>query len=125
MVTAPNSAIKMFKLIIIFTATVLFAACSPRQPERPKHIPAYAEWAGGSDGGVWIACHNMKPPLYECTIFDADGKLWIEGAYAIRGSTLIGNYEGYDGTRILLKDGGYLEQTHSSPAVRSSKFNGF
>lgn len=117
--TAHSSNSENLARIAITVVVGMLAACSPRHPERPNHLPASAVWAGGSDGGAWIACNRLTPTLYDCAVYDARGKLWSKDTYTIQKSVSAGNYEGYDGVRILLQDGGYLEpassQTRNNP----------
>lgn len=50
-------------------------------PDRPANIPATAQWAGGADGGVWVAC---KPSGIEahCEIYaESSGVLIEEGDF--------------------------------------------
>lgn len=108
----------MFKLIAALVAIPLLVACSLGNPERPDHVPVSAKWAGGADGGVWIVCNRLTPIQYACMVFDSNGKLLVKGRYLIRKGVPTDDYEGYDGVRILLKGGGYLEQASDSPAVK-------
>jgi hypothetical protein len=44
-------------------------------------------WAGGVDGGAWVACrYTTKEPFtgYDCSVFHhPSGQLWAEGTYAL------------------------------------------
>lgn len=110
--TVRNPNEQIFRRMAPLVMVALLTACSSKNPERPDHVPASAEWAGGSDGGAWIACSKKTLSQYACTVYDHDGKLWASGTYTIKKITAVRSYEGYDGARILLQDGGYLEQEH-------------
>jgi len=98
---------------------------SSRPPSRPPSVPEAALWAGGVDGGAWVACrYSTKEPFtgYDCSVFHhPSGKPWAEGTYALVRSSgtgrppevpegpfaggTIDSVNAYDGESILLGHG--------------------
>ncbi len=56
----------------IFAITFM-AGCSeqaPYSPPRPSSLPSEAVYAGGVDGGDWVACDASANSALHCRIFD-------------------------------------------------------
>jgi hypothetical protein len=112
-------------LIIIF-GTIVLACCRPAgsPSKRPAGVPNWATWAGGQDGGAYIACEaGPKPNVDRCGVWtDYTGRLVEQGDYQLLGegraatkSELV--FEGADfGGWIFLKGGRVLDSTdHRHP----------
>lgn len=79
---------------LALVALVAASACvttSPAPPPRPSGLPAHAVWAGGVDGGSFIACtpsttNDEKDPLaYDCEIFlEHTGEREAHGLFVVR-----------------------------------------
>ena len=61
-------------LAMIVTLALLFTACSRKAGEpkqRPGGVPAYAIWAGGSDGGSYVWCSaDAVRDVNVCTVWN-------------------------------------------------------
>jgi hypothetical protein len=74
----------------LIALAVLFVPATPgapTAPARPAGVPREAVWAGGGDGGAWIACtqRNAESPDYACRVYhDTDGSVWAQGTYVLR-----------------------------------------
>jgi len=103
----------------------------PAERQRPKGIPAEAFFVGGNDGGVFLLCKDTPDKyVYHCTIFDDhQGTLLNENNFrTATGQQLcidVANrsiFSAWDGSRILLKDGRWME---SMGGKQESKGDGF
>ena len=72
---------------VVLAVAVCACAESSRPPSRPPSVPEAALWAGGVDGGAWVACrYTTKEPFtgYDCSVFHHPSRqLWAEGTYAL------------------------------------------
>lgn len=97
---------------ILFILVGLGCMKRTHEPPRPKQVPSEAVWAGGADGGSFIACtFDEKSGSLFCKIYnDFSGVLVAEGHYnSGRLSRPIDTnklkFSGFDGKRIYLSDG--------------------
>ena len=105
-------------------ATFYLAGCSrcsqqAGPPARAHGIPQDAVWAGGVDGGAWIACRVIGRRQADCAIYWENGDLDYEGSFE---STVdLGNdallYDFYSGDSIGLLPSGRLNA--KMPAERA------
>lgn len=69
----------MLKAISAVFAVVTLASCAPAEPwspPRPAGLPPEAVYAGGVDGGDWVACEGTGEGVLYCRTFDPrDGAL--------------------------------------------------
>ncbi len=81
---------------------LLCAGCKPvpAVPERPASVAPAAVWAGGADGGAWIACD----PALRCTVWHEDGALAQRGSFVGQAGRPIA----WTGHSLLLFGGGEL-----------------
>jgi len=86
-------------------------------PERLKGIPESAFWVGGPDGGSWFVVTDIgAKDIYCFTIyFDSTAKIWYQGNFKLIGKhkslrELKKSLSGFDGERIILVNGEYLEK---------------
>ncbi len=108
----------MQKQLVPLAAVILSVAC-PASPPRPQSVSTKAVWAGGSDGGAWIACTpSFKEPHlgYDCIVYHDSGAVWAQGSFIVAerhngkheypsGGFLppdIGRYEWFDGRQIAV-----------------------
>ena len=112
---------------LLLCALFSVAACSlSPPPERPASVPSSAVWAGGADGGSWIACEPLGGRRYDCAIYyEGDGAVWDQGLFEFvsgpRGAEPRDplRYSHFNGVRVLLSDGaGTLEKSSAPRAVR-------
>lgn|SRR5690606_4114978 len=81
-----SSRMKKIILILLF----LIVGCEKSEPESnfPKRldkIPTGSQWAGGVDGGHWIACKNNGGDIFFCEIFSQhDGEVVAKGNFLYR-----------------------------------------
>lgn len=74
----------------IYFAALLacLSGCSDqmKQENRPPNIPPGAVWAGGADGGSWIACNSTgSTNQYNCIIFkETTGEIYAQGRFVLR-----------------------------------------
>ena len=52
----------------------------PSPPERVAAVPPHARWAGGADGGAWIACKPNGRRLW-CEVYNEDGVAFEKGDF--------------------------------------------
>lgn len=79
-------------LVVLVACTACVTVSSTvTPPPRPKGLPAHAVWAGGPDGGSFIACtpsttNDEKDPLaYDCEIFlEHTGEREAHGLFVVR-----------------------------------------
>jgi hypothetical protein len=111
---------------IVVLGVVVLSYCGPvgSPSKRPLGVPKWATWAGGADGGAYIACEaDPKRKVDKCSAWnDYTGELVEQGDYQLLGegraaarSELV--YEGADfGGWIFLKGGRVLDSTdHRHP----------
>src|SRR5687768_7881751 len=84
-------SVKLLKLIAFLTLGIVVILFGLRlvgfeiaryPPDRPTNIPEDTEWAGGSDGGVWIKCTEVpesQPQQFQCDIYGENGSSWMSG----------------------------------------------
>ena len=106
----------------IITSFFLITACSIE--EQTKVGPNDSFWLGGADGGVFIDIKDDDDPndqIYVGTIYnDGDQTIWYQGpfklvstsAFAVDNRDL---YSFWDGEKLYLKDGSYLEPVNPIP----------
>lgn len=98
---------------ILVCALTAFACARPaEEPERPAGVPADAVWVAGADGGVFIRLEpsgRAEAASYTGAVYHPHGEVWFEGTF--RGMSTAGGpierdqIAGWDGERILLRDG--------------------
>lgn len=118
-------------LILAATISVIAQACNIEvgdnitdAPSRPNAVPEDAIWSGGADGGVFILLSfsdESTPGTYRASIYnDQTGDLEFNGLLSVGNSSdLVLNpgdtslFAGWDGSRLYLSDGRYLEVAKS------------
>lgn len=71
--------VKTLRLSLLTALLVVLNACKTYTPPRPEGLPSEAVYAGGEDGGDWIACQGAKDGSLHCRIFDLrNGRLEME-----------------------------------------------
>ena len=113
-------------LRLITTLLVLnLSACSIEQ-DPPKAGPEGSWWLGGSDGGVYIKISDDGNPddaIYEGVIYyQHDESVWYKGPFKFVGDIQFdeNNHQQYifwDGERVHLKGGAYLEAINPIPPL--------
>ena len=101
-------------------------ATRPDPPHRPAGVPAQAFWVGGPDGGVFVLLEraNDRKGTFAGKIFHPDGELWYAGPLvpAPRDAgidpTQHDQFAGWDGERLLMADGRWLESVKTKGARR-------
>ena len=80
--------------------------------EHPAGVPKTAIWSGGADGGCWVDCQRTENEKYNCAIYYENGTKWYDGIFILVNNGIVdsSNIQGYDGEKILLKDGAYLRK---------------
>lgn len=88
-------------------------------PNKPAGVPAEAFWVGGPDGGVFVRLERTKgrPGTYAAKIFHPYGEVWYAGplvaappdASADIDPSQHDQFAGWDGERLLLGDGRWLD----------------
>lgn len=93
----------------------LLAGCAeeaPYSPARPSRLPSDAIYAGGIDGGDWVACDATQESALHCRIFDHEtGELRRESWFRYcpqAGERFVGSVERLDAAgahlgRVTLK----------------------
>ena len=96
------------------------------EEDPPKAGPNGSWWVGGLDGGVFLKVTDDGNPndlFYHGVIyFESDKTVWYKGQLKLVGDTSFSpedkdRYEGWDGERLHLKNGVYLEATQPIPAL--------
>ncbi len=93
------------------------AANEEGSPRRPARVPAQAFWVGGPDGGVFLVLErsNARKGTFAAKIYHPDGELWYAGSLVLKppGTSVDpsqhGQFVGWDGERLLMNDGRWLE----------------
>jgi hypothetical protein len=86
---------------------------TPRPPARPAHLPGAAGWAGGGAKGRFFLIGGRAGTVFTIQVFEAGEGLqhpvtqWRMVGYA-RTDLVLDEIEGFEGDRILLKDGSRL-----------------
>ena len=103
-----------FVPLVCIVSVCLMIICGKEQAERkrPCRLPTGAFWVGGVDGGCWMTYSEKSHPAYFFGVYFENGKLMDEGEYILHGPTRLdtSTLSAFDGQRILLKDGSYLER---------------
>ncbi len=108
---------KTYENILALALGLLLWGCNTQvtPPPRAVGIPMDAVWAGGTDGGAWFKS-RQQGRLYYCQVFnDQTGDVWAEGFFKAAGNlekmAKDNNlkYEWFDGKRIQLEGGVFLE----------------
>ncbi len=94
----------------------LLLAChgDVQAPERPASVPPDAVWVGGSEGGAFLRLRPSGLGEFQGEIFDeTSGKPLVTGRFVLKGAPLdevkLQDASGWDGRRVLLRSGGWLE----------------
>ena len=104
-----------FSFVLGALAAAALAACKhPRDPPRPAGLPKAAMWVGGADGGAFVLCRETSKTEARCTTWSESGSVWMKGRFHFVGSKpanlgIVTAYEGVDGERIVLANGGRLD----------------
>lgn len=110
--------------ILLLGLWLTVAACEVES--QPPQGPAGTWWVGGADGGVFLKVTDDSDPnddLYQGAVyFDSDQTLWYQGPLRLVGRgdfdpSQQDQYLGWDGERILLADGAYLQAVDPVPAL--------
>ena len=94
----------------------LLLAChgDVQAPERPASVPPDAVWVGGSEGGAFLRLRASGLGEFQGEVFDeVTGRPMASGRFVLKGAPLdevkAQDASGWDGRRILLRSGGWLE----------------
>ena len=113
------------KLIIILFLYLFTTACSVEH-DQAKKGPENSWWLGGADGGAYIKIeedNNINDNLYQGVVFfEHDKTVWYRGPFKLIGDLefTIDNHDLYlfwDGERIHLQQGSYLEAVNPIPPL--------
>jgi hypothetical protein len=93
-------------------------------PTRPASVPAEAFWVGGLDGGVFVLIERTSDGRgrFAGKIYHPDGELWYAGPLvpaprdASIDPTQHDQFAGWDGQRLLMSDGRWLESVRTKRA---------
>jgi hypothetical protein len=100
--------------VSVIAATIIGCYPVAEEPVRPNGVPAEAFWVGGADGGVFI---RLEPPVaepstYSGAIYAENGLVEYEGRFTLEPASSEPfdiqdrqGVAGWDGTRVVLKDG--------------------
>lgn len=102
--------------ILSAAALILLLAChgEVQAPERPATVPADALWVGSSEGGAFLRLRASGLGEFQGEVYDdVTGKSLASGRFVLKGAPLdevkVQDASGWDGHRILLRSGGWLE----------------
>lgn len=131
-----NLVVVLVVILIIVLASYILLDFRQYPPTRPSGVDPLAQWAGGADGGFWVACEDIdvKRELFRCRIYHEQGHVFDDSEYALsrdgktksitysssnQGSTnaehlrSIG-FSSFNGQRIRLANGNFLLRVLSS-----------
>ena len=78
---------KVDTTLIISAALVTSLGCAGSGHARPTGVPEDAVWAGGIDGGNWIAC-DIVGPVNRCAVYhDYTGEIRLSGDFQLEGQS--------------------------------------
>jgi hypothetical protein len=107
---------EMLATLVLIAAGLVGCRTKVEPPPRHAGIPSQAVWAGGPDGGSWIACEPSRDgSANRCTVYhEHTGEVVAAGFFVARdtGRGVPGvelAYDGFDGERIYLKGNRILE----------------
>lgn len=96
---------------------LLLIAChgEVQAPERPATVPPDAVWVGGSEAGAFLRIRPVGATEWQVELFnEATGAPLESGRFILRGAPLDEvkpqDATGWDGKKILLRNGGWLER---------------
>ena len=97
---------------------LLLIAChgEVQAPERPATVPPDAVWVGGSEAGAFLRIRPAGATEWQVELFnDATGAPLESGRFSLKGAPLdevkAQDATGWDGRKILLRNGGWLERS--------------
>jgi len=99
---------------LAITLVLGLLACGPSIPKKPAGVPQQAFWAGDAKGGVFVAVGVPDHEGWQVKLYDDhSGAVLAQGLYVIHGGAARPAFQqedfaGWDGTAVLLKDGGVL-----------------
>jgi len=101
----------------MITACSVEVSETPAEP--PREGPEGSWWLGGADGGVFVDIQddaNSNDDLYQGTVYDDSEMLgvWYQGRFKLVGALEFSpenhdHYQFWDGERLYLTEGSYLE----------------
>lgn len=96
---------------------LLLIAChgEVQAPERPATVPPDAVWVGGAEAGAFLRIRPAGATEWQVELFnDATGAPLESGRFLLKGAPLdevkAQDATGWDGKKILLRNGGWLER---------------
>ncbi len=93
----------------VVSVLALSSACTP---SRPAGVPPEAFYAGKGKARIWVAVGVPEPLGWQLKVYDRKGALIKAGSFRLQGmaraQVLPEEVVGWDGTCILLTDGGKL-----------------
>jgi hypothetical protein len=113
----------------LFAFMVLAFSCEAAslasvEPHKPRTVPKESVWVGGLDGGAFVLveeCPKCGKSLYLAQIHGDSGWVWYKGMLRINKPdgtrfdvSSKDSYDGWDGTRLYLRDGRFLKK-HKLP----------
>ncbi|HXX17853.1 MAG TPA: hypothetical protein VEJ46_00480 [Candidatus Acidoferrum sp.] len=101
---------ELFAVIAILS---LSARTQDAPPSRPTGVPPGAVWAGGPDGGNYIYCLAPQNGVNACTVYFANGDVYMTGMYHLERTDKAAppemlQFRFADGEHIYLKSGDVL-----------------
>ena len=73
----------LFLCTLLCSCTIPYSCYEPEK--KPAGVPIEAVWAGGPDGGAYMACYEIPDDynLVFCELYnDYSGSLWMQWEYA-------------------------------------------
>ena len=110
-------AFKYFRCLLVVVIIVFSFGCMESSGERtrPVGLPTEAFWLGGPDGGVFLLLNRHDDPKsksYDGAVYHPDGSIWYKGRFILEPAASApvdpknrDQFDGWDGTQILLLDG--------------------
>lgn len=93
----------------VLAVLALSSGCTPT---RPAGVPPEAFHAGQGKARVWISVGEREPLGWKLRVYDRKGALLKEGSFRMQGmaraQVLPEEVVGWDGSALLLTDGGKL-----------------
>ncbi len=97
---------------------LLLIAChgEVQAPERPATVPPDAVWVGGPEAGAFLRVRPAGATEWQVELYhDATGAPLESGRFSLKGAPLDEvkalDATGWDGRKILLRNGGWLERS--------------